>query len=284
MPVAAPADKRFRRAHVTPARRRRWRLAFSWPMVAKAAAVAAVVIFVLYKTVTLALSAEALTISTLTVTGNSRVSKGEVIAVLGGLTGQNMVTVDLESFRQELLKSPWVADAAMKRVLPGTIVIAISERRPLAIGRSGGDLYLLGQRGEIVDNYGPNYADLDLPIIDGLAPSRARDGLIAPARVTLAVRLLSDLQARPDLAARVSQVDVSDVHNAVVLLKNDMAQVRIGQEEFVDRLQSYVELAPTLRERVPDIDYVDLRFGDHLFVKPHGSAQIVRTASREKGD
>ena len=41
-----------------------------------------------------------------------------------------------------------------------------------------------------------------------------------------------------------------------------------GNERFVERLQSYYELAPALRERVPDIDYVDLRFDERVYVRP----------------
>ena len=46
-----------------------------------------------------------------------------------------MVTVDLERWRQKLLASPWVADAAVRRVLPGTVAVVISERQPMGIGR-----------------------------------------------------------------------------------------------------------------------------------------------------
>ena len=44
--------------------------------------------------------------------------------------------------------------------------------------------------------------------------------------------------------------------------------LHLGEDHFVERLQSYVELAPALRERVPDIDYVDLRFGERVYVRP----------------
>ena len=37
---------------------------------------------------------------------------------------------------------------------------------------------------------------------------------------------------------------------------------------FVDRLQSYVDLAATLRERVALLDYVDLRFDERIYVRP----------------
>jgi cell division septal protein FtsQ len=57
----------------------------------------------------------------------------------------------------------------------------------------------------------------------------------------------------------------------VVLLGNDDAALHLGEEHFVARLQSYVDLAPTLRERVPEIDYVDLRFDDRLYVRPRAT-------------
>ena len=56
--------------------------------------------------------------------------------------------------------------------------------------------------------------------------------------------------ARPDLADKVSQIDVSDAHDAVVMLEGDTAMLRLGEEEFVERLQQYLDLGAALRERV----------------------------------
>jgi cell division septal protein FtsQ len=44
--------------------------------------------------------------------------------------------------------------------------------------------------------------------------------------------------------------------------------IRLGNERFAERLQSYHELAPALREQVPAIDYVDLRFDERVYVRP----------------
>ena len=266
MAVAAPADKRFRRAHVSPGRRRSWRP--SWWTLARVAMVCAVIAFGMYRAVGLVLSAEALTINRITVRGNERMSRGEVLALLDGLRGGSMVTADLEGWRQKILTSPWVADAALRRELPGTLTVVISERQPMGIGRIRDALYLIDHRGTIIDEFGPNYAEFDLPIIDGLASGRAGSTLVDESRAALAGRVISDLQRRPDLASRISQIDVTDVRDAVVVLKGDTALVRLGDERFTDRVQSYVDLMRTLRERVPDIDYVDLRFDERVYVRP----------------
>jgi cell division protein FtsQ len=239
---------------------------------AKLAALVAIAVYGLYHAAAFVASAEALTITRFTVTGNARMSRGEVVALLDGLRGRSMVAVNLEEWRQKLLSSPWVADAAMKRVLPGTIAIAIAERQPIGLGRLGAELYLVDARGSIIDQFGPNYAEFDLPVIDGLAaPPRDGGALVDEERAMLAARLLASLQARPDLAGRVSEIDVTDVRDAVVILKNDTAALRLGDEQFVDRLQAYLDLAPALRERVERIDYVDLRFDERIYVRPLGS-------------
>lgn len=280
MPVAAPADRRFRRSHVRPARRRRAWSGQGW-RIARAAVACAIAIYAAYRGARLVLAAEALQVTRITVSGNVRLSKGEVAALMDGLRGRSMVAVDLESWRRKLLSSPWVGDAVMRRVLPGTIAVAISERQPMGIGRLGNALYLVDRHGTIIDEFGPNYAELDLPIIDGLAgPPREGGPLIDESRAALAARLLDSLQARPELARRVSQVDVSDPRDGVVILRDDTALVRLGDDQFVERLQSYLDLAEALRERVQDIDYVDLRFDDRVYVRPHGPAPKARTASR----
>ena len=267
MAVRAPADRRFRRAHVHPARKRSWTR--SWRTAAVAVLIAAFVAYGGYRGAELLSAAEALTISRITVRGTSRMSPGEVLALLEGLRGTSMVTANLESWRQKLIGSPWVADAAIRRVFPGTLSVVIEEREPLGIGRIGQSLYLIDQHGAIIDEFGPNYAEFDLPIIDGLAASPGDSaGLIDGDRAALAGRLLSELRRRPDLAKRISQIDVADTRDAVVILKDDSALIRVGDERFVERVQSYLDLAGRLREQVPQIDYVDLRFDDRVYVRP----------------
>ncbi len=269
MPVSAPSDRRFRRARVTPARRPRLLGGVSWRKAGRAALLLALVLYGAVRTVRAVLAADALTITRITVSGNSRMSKGEVVTLLDGIRGASMATVDLEAWRQKLLSSPWVADAAIRRVLPGTVAVVIAERQPMGIGRVNDDLYLIDDRGGIIDQFGPNYAEFDLPIIDGLAAAPRDDGgLIDEARAALAGRVLAALEARPDLARRVSEVDVRDVHDAALILKGDTVLVRVGTEQFAERLQSYLDLAPTLRERVAAIDYVDLRFDERVYVRP----------------
>ena len=271
MSVAAQTDRRFRRAHVKPARRKR-----SWRGLARPLAIwsvlTAVLLYGVYRTSAIAAHAHALQIDRITVRGNERLSKGEVLAVLNGLRGESLVWTDLDRWRKRLMASPWVRDAALRRSLPSTIEVVVSERQPIGIGRINTDMYLVDERGVIIDQYGPQYADLDLPIIDGLSAAGG-GSLTDEGRADLAARVIAAVRSKPSVARRLSQVDVSDLHNASVILSGDPAVIQLGDDQFLARLQSYLDLAPTLRERVADIDYVDLRFDDRIYVRPTKGSQ-----------
>ncbi len=280
MTIAAPADRRFRRAHVAPARRRRF-----WNIrgirLGRLLIGAALVGFGLYRGTQFVATAQSLQVARIAVTGNSRLSRGEVLALLDGLRGRSMVTLNLETWRQRLTRSPWVADAVLRRVLPDTVTVAIAERQPMGIGRVDRELYLVDRQGTIIDEYGPNYADIDLPIVNGLAAAPGGGPVIDEIRASLASRVLNSIESRRGLARRVSEIDVSDARDAVVILKGDTTLVRLGEEQFADRLQTYLDLASALRERVPDMDYVDMRFDERLYVRP--VAHATRAQLRVSG-
>ena len=190
--------------------------------------------------------------------------------VLGGLRGESLVWTDLDVWRRRLMASPWVQDAALRRSLPSTVEVVVSERRPIGIGRLGGEMYLVDERGVIIDRYGPQYADFDLPIVDGLSAAPAETGSMTDeSRAELAARVIAAVAAKPEIARRLSQVDVTDLHNATVILNGDHAVLQLGEDHFLARLQSYLDLAAALRERVADIDSVDLRFDERIYVRPN---------------
>ena len=274
MSVTAPADRRFRRSQM-PATRRRLH-ARPWWRVAKIAALVGLVAGAGSWAAGAAVDLPWLRVQHIRVHGNQRVHAGEIAALLEGMTGQNLLSVDLDRWRSRLFASAWVADATLRRRLPGTIDVEVRERLPMGIARAGTDLFLVDAAGTVIDEFGPRYADCDLPIIDGIIVTPvAAPPKIDPPRGQLVSRLMSELRTRPELARRVSQIDAADVHDVHVILDGDSTVVRLGETRFVERLDSYVSLQATLREQVPDIDYVDVRFGERVYV---GVAQAVGAA------
>ena len=267
-PVAVSADRRFHRAHVKPARKRG---------AVRSVAIATLKYGLLLtllgaaavRTTTFLSTSPTLQISTIQPIGAERVSPETVVGLLAGLRGENILRADLEVWRSKLLESPWIREATFRRSLPSTIQVLVQERTPIAVGRIAGRLYLVDERGATIDEYGPQYASLDLPIVDGFSEKGVdKDG--DAARGALAARLIMALRQKPTVASRLSQVDVSNLHNVTILLNNDTAELRVGDDHFLARVESYLTLSDALRQRVPEIDYVDLRFDGRVYVRPLG--------------
>jgi cell division protein FtsQ len=277
--VAAPSDRRFHRSHVKPARRRAWQKLAGRASIVMVAA--ALVLLACYRAGGLVAHSQVLHVEHIAVRGNLQLSTGEVIGILSGLEGQSVISADLEKWRQKLLASPWVRDAALHRSLPSTIEVAISEREPIGIGRIDGSLYLIDEHGAVIDEYGPQYAEFDLPIVEGAAAVPSSGHAAADEdRAGLAARVAASLKPSPDIAGRLSEIDVSDAHNAAVTLSGEPAVIYLGEDRFRERLQSYLELSAALRDRVPEIDYVDLRFDGRIYVRPSGKTGKARAVKR----
>ena len=275
MTVQTRTDKGFHRSQ-HPLRRARV-AGRGWWRIVRAGILVVVLVGGGYQVLLALLSAPFFDVADILVRGHSQLSEGEVLMLVEGISGTNIFTVDLDRGRRRLLASPWIQDGSLRRVLPSTVEVFVTERRPLAVARFSERLYLVDAGGRIIDEYGPRYAGFDLPIIDGLGSVGTGGPEVNLDRMALASRLLQQLATRPEWFGSISQIDVADPYDAVVLLSDDPAVLHLGGGQFLERLEFYAELAPTLREQVSGIDYVDLRFGDRVYVGPADSSRGMRT-------
>ena len=276
MAVKAPADKRFKRGRVkTPRKTRRW-AGLIRPLV-KWTLVLGILGYTTVRALALVTESPALRISRVVVQGQRHLGAADVRARVRMLEGANIVRADLVAARRRLLGSPWIADATLRRQLPGTIEITIEERQPVALARfARGGLQLIAEDGMVL---GSAQGAFDLPIADGLTPVAGRSlsgpgtgvgipAQVDPERAGLIGRLVESLRPEDGLLALVSEVDVTDVEDAVVLLGDDPARVHLGHEDFARRVRAYRDLAPTLLQHVDAIDSADVRYDGRVFVRP----------------
>lgn len=273
--IAVPADKRFRRPDHRPTRRRRvTRLA------ARTLAAALVIALVAVGAMSLArmvLDSSWLRVNHFVVSGTSHLAPATVESLLEGMRGESILRIDFDRFRQTVLTSPWVADVTMWRRLPSTVEVRVRERAPLAIARAGENLFLVDGDGVLLDAFGPAFAGLDLPIVSGLVDRTAAAGRRAEAeRVSLAARFLESVAAAPALRDRLSNIDVSSPRDVVVTIDGETTALHLGDTRFLERLQLYLDLAPTLGRELGTMDTVDLRFEERVFVKPGAPRRGVR--------
>lgn len=267
MAVSAPADRRFKRARVgQQGSSRSWQgRARLFARLGILVATCGAVGIVTYDAVA---RNGALKVNDIRVSGLRRLAPSDIETLISGVRRASIFTVRLDDVRARLLESPWIEDASVRRVLPQAIELTVVERAPIGVARFPSGLFLIDGSGAIVDRFGPTYADLNLPIVDGFEVMPRPGIRVEPSRAHLAAKLLRSLGEHPDLLRRLSQVDVSDDRNAVAMLEGDPALLHLGHERFAQRLQAYLDMAPALRERVQAIDYIDLRFEQRVYLRP----------------
>jgi cell division protein FtsQ len=197
-------------------------------------------------------------IDQLHVQGASPHTKAAVLAGAGVREGDPLVGLDLDAVRARVEQVGWVKEATVVRLLPDTLVIAVKERRPMAVWQSRGRVRLIDDQGREIAGADPaGFAQLPLVVGHGAA---AAAGDILPL-----------LHARPRLMERIDAlVRVDDRRWDLRLRDGGLVQLPALDEEHalmrLDQLDG--------RARVLQLGFakIDLRDPEMIAVRPREQA------------
>lgn len=220
-----------------------------------------------YWTASAAGRAPELVVSRIRVVGNERLAEGEILRALGLRSNSNILSLDLDALKQQLLRSPWIKDVQLTRVLPATLTLRVVERAPVGIAVLDG-LYLIDKEGTFLDELSSRFAELALPLVRGLSDENGR---LVEARAFLAGRVLEALAEEPRLAPVVSEIDVSNEAGSIcVALRHPRVTLLVREEDLVDRLMEIVPLTEDITRHFPSVKAVDLRFQGRVYLQLDG--------------
>jgi cell division septal protein FtsQ len=161
------------------------------------------------------------------VEGASRVAIGEVLeaaATAGAEPGDPLVGLSEASVARAVEALPGVADASVERRWPGTVVVTLVERRPVASVAVGDRLALVAADGVVVEVLGVLAgAPVGLPLLEGTAVD-AEPGAVADAPDLLSVAAALP----PAVVAHVSSVAAGPAAEEVSLRLGDGVTARLG--------------------------------------------------------
>jgi cell division protein FtsQ len=84
------------------------------------------------------------------VQGNVRLSREMVLDFAGLKEGVNSLSVSISRMEQALLDTPWVKNVSIKRHLPDSFVITLTERMPTFWVHKDGKIYYANEYGDII--------------------------------------------------------------------------------------------------------------------------------------
>ena len=206
-----------------------------------------------------------LKIKSVKVKGNNFVAEEELAEEIKEIRNHNILRIDMNDFVSRIRKHRWIKDVSVRRELPDTLLVEISERTPALYVNNKGTLYLADEDGVIIDS---NKTDnlLDLPVVYGvdLPGNIARNS--DPVKDLLpAIEVKKEIASLPWIALSSTGIEVYRKNQIVLHLKG--YKIKLGRGDYQQKLLRFQEIAGNLQDKGISYKEVDLRFGNEVIVK-----------------
>ena len=229
----------------------------------------------------------ALAVTRLEVVGARRVPEDTVRQAAGLEPGVNILVLDPAAVAGRVQALPGISRVQVVRHLPDRVTIVVAEREPYALLNPGPAAIPAGRPLVWIDADGYLVSSEDRPgvpgqpILTGAQPARGAGDPLEVQRLRSGLGLLRVLlRVGPRLAARVSEIDVTRADDPV-LYTVDGAAIRMGDQEWEERLARLDGVLAELDTRGQRVASVDLRFRDLLVYVPR--EPVAREASTPGG-
>lgn len=188
------------------------------------------------------------------VQGASTIATPDIVKAAGLYKDQPMLGLDLEQVRQRVEKVGWVKDARVIRLFPDTIVLAVTERKQLAVWQHNGKSMVIDENGQVIPEADPSRF-ASLPLIVGAGANE------------FANQILPEIVTRPRLAERLEALVRVDGRRWDLRLK-DGSLVQLPAVEEEAALIQLEQLDQ--RSRILELGFsrIDLRDPSVVAVRP----------------
>jgi cell division protein FtsQ len=238
--------------------------------------------YALYYAHTSAYGTQRFPVARIEFTGVKHLDQQALTALLRHSLPGNLLQVDLAAVRRTVESESWIQSASVRRVIPDRLVIQVIEREPAAVAIVEGALYVVDERGTVLDRYGAAYDTLERPIVKGLARDAREENA---NRMQTYLQVIAELEESPKgHLAFISEVDVADPQRVALIPTEEPVPVLVGDKLFLQRYETFVsclEMYRQLKERYGAIDYVDMTLDDRVVFHRAGEEQAEMFPAEE---
>lgn len=163
------------------------------------------------------------------ITGASRYTAEEIIAASGVETGDNLILLNRYGISRRIYTSlPYITDVRPKPQFPSTLVIEVTETRPVAAIESAGAWWLVSSSGKVLEMVeGPAAADyLTINGVQAVTPA-VSEYLKLPEESPMPVERLCELLEAMEERSMFSRADSLDLTDPKILVLNYDGRFRV---------------------------------------------------------
>ncbi|HEY0703273.1 MAG TPA: FtsQ-type POTRA domain-containing protein [Candidatus Acidoferrales bacterium] len=211
----------------------------------------------------------------------------------------SVLRIPLDERRHQIESLPWVEQAAVRRALPNTIEVDITERAPIAFLREGNQMDLIDVHGVILPR--PLKADFHFPVVTGIDAAMPLEDREQRMKLFAGFTLAAE-QARGGAMEHVSEIDLTEAKDLRATISglqeasplngapNGADQwpggdapfiVHFGDSDFENKFYTVLNDVGEWHAKAGRIESVDLRFAGEAVVNPDRTvlAQVRTTDS-----
>jgi cell division septal protein FtsQ len=201
------------------------------------------------------------------VSSAKRLSREEILALVGVTAGQDLARMNLKRMGEQLASNPWVETVRIHRYFPDRLSIAITEREPLAIVNMG-YIYYLDKKGTVfkVLNQGDK---LDYPVVTGFSEEELGSNPSGTAEaLKMTCELLGILREKGAfILADVSEIHYDKGYGFTLFTAAGGLPVKVGSGDFAAKVSRLARIYPELMAQRTTLHYIDLDYTDKIVVK-----------------
>ncbi len=195
-----------------------------------------------------------------TISGLHRLGEGEVLKTAEFSEATNIFKMDVERARLKLMEHPWIGDAYIKRRLPRTVEITISERHAVAMVIFDVP-YLVDDSGEVFKRW-VRGDPISSPVITGFAREEfLKDGDGTAKKIRNAI----DLAARYRASGLGKRAPLTEIHHeeggdfSLVVMDTEPVYVKFGGGPYRKKIKRLASVLHRLRRdgHRPSMIYFD---------------------------
>jgi cell division septal protein FtsQ len=198
------------------------------------------------------------TIHTVEISGTKKIAQEEIYKIVLS-TQTNALLMDLTKTKLRLENHPWIESAVIWRELPATIRVHITERKPAALVLSG-NLYLVDDRGRMIETFHqePEYASL--PVLTGIVD------ISDQVTIRHGLEYIEALSADAGIMKQVSEVHY-DGDRTVIYLKGTTFGLLVSKDGILPMIKKFINYSDFIKKNFGDARLIDLRFQEQIVLK-----------------
>lgn len=191
--------------------------------------------------------------------------RARIQAVFAPDASHSVFQIPLAERRRHVLAIDWVHTASIERILPNRLVVAITERRPVAFAKlpiANSNRHWLA----LIDGEGillsiPSRVRFRLPVLSGVDEEQSDEE--RRFRVEAMQHLITDLGPQ---AKDISEINAASIHDLAVVADIDGKglELWLGDQHFRSRYTNFLSHYPEIKAHSESTRTFDLRLDDRI--------------------